>query len=1036
MIKNLLATAVLIIGTFVSTITMAQNTVTIQVGPASTNTYTPAIVGCTVGDTIKFVWVSGSHPTQSADGTTIPLVTLDGSAGLGSTYKIVMNTPGTVNYFCTAHSGMTGVIYVKSTPNLTPTNELFFSEYIEGSSNNKALEIYNPSSLPINMSGYSVRLFANGTSIAGNTLYLPNRNLAPGDVYVIANSAANVSILAVDDTTSNVTFYNGDDAIGLFSGSTQIDVIGTIGTDPGTFWAVGSGTTLDYTLIRKPNVYVGTTNWTIGATQWDVLPKDTIRLNSHTVTSLAPTLSFNPTSVSINENAGTATVSVAMFNTSVNPTNVNVVLKGGSAIITNDFTYTTQTVTFPANSSTTQTFTFPIIDDVTQESDETIEFVLRNNTNSSTLATDSILTVTILANDVVDPVVSFVAPLTATVAEGADHILNIGITNPNATATNVKVYVKSVSTADGSDYTGVSTAGATYTFVSNSSANVSDTANVLNDIIAENGETIVLVLRDATNNATIGNDSIITITIPQNDQPLVAHFINTSGNVNENAGTAAVSVMAMGATTNGATSFDVLVKGGTASGSSDYTFTTQTVTIPGGKDSTVVFNIPIVNDNVFEIDETVIFTIRNITNAGVISTDSNYTLTIKNDDIQFKNISALRVNDVNGVSVLKDTSVYIKGIVYGVDMQGSATSLQYTLIDPTGGVGIFRAGASTPPIISLVPEEGDSVKVYGKVGEFNGLTQVNMDSIILISKANALRKPRVFTKLDESTESNLVVYKNAEILDTLANSASGTTLRISNGVDSIDLRIDADVSLFAQPITGRFDVIGLGGQFDASNPKNSGYQLLPRSINDIIPVVVIVPTVNIDSALYHTKEGAGTVTVKVSLSSAATEAGSVTFALTGGSAIFNSDFTFGNPGTLNFAVGATEATVTFTITDDAVVENNETINFAISDAVKCVLGTTTSSSIQIRDNDKLGLNNNKLVNFNVYPNPADQQVNIIANDAIQAISIVNIIGQTVVSLESLNTLKQTIDISTLSPGVYNIVLITENGSSTKRIVIK
>jgi plastocyanin len=757
------------------------------------------------------------------------------------------------------------------------------------------------------------------------------------------------------------------------------------------------------------------------------------------VTPLAvvnPSVKMNPTTVTVNESAGTATVTLNVTNPNASATSVDVKIKGGTATAGTDYTFTTQTVTFPANSTTAQSFTIPIIDDTNQENDETIVLALRNSTNSSTIEADSILTITIPANDITNPVMNFVGPFTVTNAEGTNYTYNVAITNPSLNATNIKVYVKSTSTAAGTDYTGIDGLGKTLTFPSNSSANQSENVAIVDDAIAENGETIVLVLRDATNSGVIGNDSLLTIIIPQNDQPLVAHFVNVAGNVNENAGTAAVSVMAMGATTNGATSFDVLVKGGSAVAGSDYSFTTQTVTIPGGKDSTVVFNIPIVNDNVFEIDETVIFTIRNITNAGVISTDSNYTLTIKNDDIQYKNISALRVNDVNGVSVLKDTLVYIKGIVYGVDMQGSATSLQYTLIDPTGGVGIFRAGASTPPIISLVPEEGDSVKVYGKVGEFNGLTQVNMDSIILISKANALRKPRVFTKLDESTESNLVVYKNAEILDTLANSASGTTLRISNGVDSIDLRIDADVSLFAQPITGRFDVIGLGGQFDASNPKNSGYQLLPRSINDIIPVVVIVPTVNIDSALYHTKEGAGTVTVKVSLSSAATEAGSVTFALTGGSAIFNSDFTFGNPGTLNFAVGATEATVTFTITDDAVVENNETINFAISDAVKCVLGTTTSSSIQIRDNDKLGLNNNKSVNFNVYPNPADQQVNIIANDAIQAISIVNIIGQTVVSLESLNTLKQTIDISTLSPGVYNIVLISENGSSTKRIVIK
>lgn len=757
------------------------------------------------------------------------------------------------------------------------------------------------------------------------------------------------------------------------------------------------------------------------------------------VTPLAvvnPSVKMNPTTVTVNESAGTATVTLNVTNPNASATSVDVKIKGGTATAGSDYTFTTQTVTFPANSTTAQSFTIPIIDDTNQENDETIILALRNATNSSTIEADSILTITIPANDITNPVMNFVGPFTVTQAEGTNYTYNVAITNPSLNATNIKVYVKSTSTAAGTDYTGIDGLGKTLTFPSNSSANQSDNVAIVDDAIAENGEIIVLVLRDATNSGVIGNDSLLTIIIPQNDQPLVAHFINTSGNVNENAGTAAVSVMAMGATTNGATSFNVLVKGGSAVAGSDYTFTTQTVTIPGGKDSTVVFTIPVLNDNVFEIDETVIFTIRNITNGGVISTDSNYTLTIKNDDIQFKNIQALKVNDVNGVSVLKDTLVYIKGIVYGVDMQGSAGNIQYSLIDPTGGVGIFRAAITAPPIISLVPEEGDSVKVYGKVGEFNGLTQVNMDSIILISKGNALKRPRVITSLNESTESDLVVFKNAEILDTLANSGSGTTLRISNGVDSMDLRIDADVSLFGQPITGRFDVIGLGGQFDASNPKNSGYQLLPRSINDIIPIVVIVPTVSIDSALYHTKEGAGTVTVKVSLSSAATEAGSVTFALTGGSAIFNSDFTFGNPGTLNFAVGATEATVTFTITDDNVVENNETINFSISDAVKCTLGSITSSSIQIRDNDKLGLNNDKLVNFNVYPNPADQQVNINANEAIQAINIVNMIGQTVVSLESLNTLKQTIDISTLSPGVYNIVLITENGSASKRIVIK
>lgn len=748
-----------------------------------------------------------------------------------------------------------------------------------------------------------------------------------------------------------------------------------------------------------------------------------------------PSLKFNPTTLTVNENAGTATVTLNVTNPNASATSVDVKIKGGTATAGSDYTFTTQTVTFPASSTTAQSFTFPIIDDVAQEADETIILALRNTTNSATIEADSILTITIPANDIVNPVVSFATPLTATVQEGADHIFGVKITNPNATATDVKVYVKSVSTASGSDYSGVSALGTTITFPSNSSSNVNDTVNVINDLIAENAETIILVLRDATNNATIGNDSIITITIPTNDQPLVAHFTAATVNANENAGTATVNVMAMGATTNGPTSFDVVVKGGTAIAGSDYNYTTQTITIPGGKDSTVAVNISLLNDNIFELNENIVLAIRNITNSGVISTDSVITVNIINDDIQFKNISALKVNDANGVSILKDTAVYIKGIVYGVDMQGSATSLQYTLIDPTGGVGIFRSGASNPPIISLVPEEGDSVKVYGKVGEFNGLTQVNMDSIILISKGNALKRPRVITTLDESTESDLVIFKNAEIIDTLANSASGTTLRISNGTDSLDLRIDADVNLYAQPIVGKFDVIGLGGQFDNSNPKNSGYQLLPRSINDIIPVITVIPVVTIDSAIFNTKEGNGTKTVNVHLSAATTEVTSVTFALTGGSAIFNSDFTFGNPGTLTFAPGDTVESVTFTIIDDATIENNETINFSISDPSKCTLGAITSASIVIKDNDFQGVSSKDLVIFNVYPNPANDVVTVVANEAIQSISIVNMIGQTIMNVNA-NSTKQQIDISELSSGVYNLIVNTENGYSSKRLIVK
>jgi predicted extracellular nuclease len=44
--------------------------------------------------------------------------------------------------------------------------ELFISEYVEGWSNNKALEIYNPTSQAINLSGYFVSRYSNGSTSA------------------------------------------------------------------------------------------------------------------------------------------------------------------------------------------------------------------------------------------------------------------------------------------------------------------------------------------------------------------------------------------------------------------------------------------------------------------------------------------------------------------------------------------------------------------------------------------------------------------------------------------------------------------------------------------------------------------------------------------------------------------------------------------------------------------------------------------------------------------------------------------------------
>jgi uncharacterized protein len=138
--------------------------------------------------------------------------------------------------------------------------ELFFSEYIEGSSNNKALEIYNGTSSAVNLAtdSYNVQMYFNGSPTAGLTINLTG-TVAAGDVYVLAQSSAAAQILAQADQTNGAGWFNGDDAVVLHKGTAVVDSIGQIGVDPGSEWGTGLTSTADNTLRRNAAVQGGDT---------------------------------------------------------------------------------------------------------------------------------------------------------------------------------------------------------------------------------------------------------------------------------------------------------------------------------------------------------------------------------------------------------------------------------------------------------------------------------------------------------------------------------------------------------------------------------------------------------------------------------------------------------------------------------------------------------------------------------------------------------------------------------------------------------
>ncbi|HVK77854.1 MAG TPA: DUF4215 domain-containing protein, partial [Kofleriaceae bacterium] len=155
---------------------------------------------------------------------------------------------------------------------------LWFSEYVEGSSNNKALEIKNPLSSPIDLTGCSIQAAFNGSNAFGAPIAL-TATVPANDVLVVCNTGMNASVACDVRTNAQTMGFNGDDTLGLFCGTTLMDVIGQLGNTPGGGqWGSGLTSTADNTIRRKCSVTVGDTDPSDAfnpATEWTGFANDT-----------------------------------------------------------------------------------------------------------------------------------------------------------------------------------------------------------------------------------------------------------------------------------------------------------------------------------------------------------------------------------------------------------------------------------------------------------------------------------------------------------------------------------------------------------------------------------------------------------------------------------------------------------------------------------------------------------------------------------------------------------------------------------------
>ena len=199
------------------------------------------------------------------------------------------------------------------------------------------------------------------------------------------------------------------------------------------------------------------------------------------------------------------------------------------------------------------------------------------------------------------------------------------------------------------------------------------------------------------------------------------------------------------------------------------------------------------------------------------------------------------LNTVDATGVADSLGVYAwtSGTVVGIDMRGG-NGIQFTFIDNSTsaqeGLGVFSSSNTSGYVVT----EGDSIMIRGTVAQFNGLTQLNPDSITVISSGNTLPTPMVVTDLDETTESRWLSIPTSWV-SLSTSGAFSSNVDLTNGTDTITMRIDSDTDI-NDSLTASTPIIpgdticgmfGIGGQFDSSVPRTSGYQIFPQRWSDV-----------------------------------------------------------------------------------------------------------------------------------------------------------------------------------------------------------
>ena len=460
--------------------------------------------------------------------------------------------------------------------------------------------------------------------------------------------------------------------------------------------------------------------------------------------------------------------------------------------------------------------------------------------------------------------------------------------------------------------------------------------------------------------------------------------------------------------------------------------------------------------------DTLTFTIISATAGIQIGAINSSRVRIQNPvPPSYVNLTIGQIRGANTIGIADSNGVRVRttGVVLGFNKRPAG--LEFTIFDPTSnaGIGVFRASGN----IGYNVTEGDSIRVVGTVGHFNGLAQINADTIAFLTAGNTLPAVQVVTAMGENTESRLVRINNVTVIDPTqwpiaGTTGSGRTVRVTNGVDSFDLRIPSGVDVFGTPApVGAFDMIGLGSQFDNSAPHTVGYQLIPRYIADIVTGAAGSDSIRNFNLLFPannaslTIEGAGSTSLDIRWNAATYTGGAATFTYQWMADLPTGDFSTPLV-TLPSNNSGADTTLTVNFAAIAALLDANGIPRGVPATLKWTVRASRTGSTDTKLASAFNLtltrgvmtsveNNNPLEAMKLYPNPAKNRAYLsyaLPTAGNLQLEVVNMIGKRV----AIETLTQTsegiaeIELANLPEGVYFVRLSNTQFSAVRRLVVK